>query len=69
MYFKSRYDKRRNKKNKELISKYHKKTCRNLTYVKHLLILTFAVTSLVSFSVFASLVVIHIGITSCAPTI
>ena len=50
----------------ELMSKKHKKVCRPLNYIEHLLILASAVTGYVSNSVFASLIGIPIGITSSA---
>ena len=48
------------------MSKKHKKVCRVLNYIEHLLILISAVSGYVSISVFASLVGIPIGITSSA---
>ena len=48
------------------MSKKHKKVCRALNYIEHLLILASAVTGCVSNSVFASLIGIPIGITSSA---
>ena len=50
----------------ELISKKHKKICRNLNYVEHLVILASTVTGCVSISAFASLVGIPGGITNYA---
>ena len=50
----------------EFMSKKHKKVCRVLNYIKHLLVLVPAVTGCVSISAFASLVGIPIGITSSA---
>ena len=50
----------------QLISKKHKKVCTTLNYIEHFLILGSTVTGSVSFSVFASLVGIPIGITSSA---
>ena len=47
----------------ELMSKNHKKVCRVLNYIDHLLIPTFTITGCVSTSAFASLVRISIGIT------
>ena len=47
----------------ELMSKKHKKVCRVLNDIEHLLILVSAVTECVSISAFASLVGILIGIT------
>ena len=46
------------------MSKKHKKICKALNYVEHLLILASAVTECVLISVFPSLVGIAIGITS-----
>ena len=51
---------------KELINKKHKKVYGVLNYIDHLLILICTVTGCVSFSSFASLVGIPIGITSSA---
>ena len=48
----------------ELMSKKHKKVCRVLNYIEHLLILISTVTECVSISAFASFVGIPIGITS-----
>ena len=56
-------------KHNELVSKKHKKTCGNLNYVEHLLILALKVTGCVSISAFASLVGIPIGMASSAATI
>ena len=50
----------------ELMSKKHKKFCRDLNYVERLLILIATITVCVSISGFASLVVIPIGVTSSA---
>ena len=50
----------------ELISKKHKKTCKNLICVEHFLILTVAITECVSISVFILLVGIPVGIISSA---
>ena len=50
----------------ELISKKHKKTCKNLTCVEYFLILTVAITECVSISVFILLVGIPVGIISSA---
>ena len=50
----------------ELISKKHKKFCRDLNYVERLLIFFSAITVCVSISAFGSLVVIPIGVTSSA---
>ena len=48
------------------MSKKHKKVCRVLNYIDHLLIVTSTTTGCVSISVFASLVGIPIGITGSA---
>ena len=48
------------------MSKKHKKKCKYLNYVEHLLIVASAVTVCVSITVFASLVAIPISITSSA---
>ena len=50
----------------ELISKKHKKVYRVWNYIEHLLMLVSTVNGCVSITVFASLVVIPIGITSSA---
>ena len=50
----------------ELISKNHKKVCTTLNYIETFPILGSAITGCVSISVFASLVVIPIGIISSA---
>ena len=50
----------------ELMSKKHKKVCRVLIYIEHLLILISTVTGYVSTSDFASLVGISVRITSSA---
>ena len=50
----------------ELISKKHKKVCRVLNYIDHLLIATSIITGCVSISAIASLVGIPIEITSSA---
>ena len=50
----------------ELMSKKHKKVCRVLNYIDHLLIVISTITGCVSISTFASLVGITIGITSSA---
>ena len=47
-------------------SKKHKKVCKVLHYIKHLLILKSPITGCVSISAFASLVGIPIGITNSA---
>ena len=51
-------------KHNDLMSEKYKKTCKYLNYVEHLLILVSTVTGCVSISVLASLVAIHVGITS-----
>ena len=43
-----------------------KKTCKNLNYVEHLLILAATVTGCVSIFAFVSLVAIPVGVTSSA---
>ena len=48
------------------MSKNHKKVCRVLTYIKHLLILISTVTGCISISAFVYLVGTPIGITSYA---
>ena len=48
------------------MSEKHKKECKYLNYVEHLLTLASAVTGCVSTSAFASLVCIPVGITSSA---
>ena len=48
----------------ELMSKKHKKVCRVLNYIDHLLIATSTITGWISISAFASLVGIPIGIAS-----
>ena len=50
----------------DLMTENYKKTCKYLSYVKHLLILVSTVTSCVSISAFTSLVCIPGGITSSA---
>ena len=50
----------------KLKSKKHKKVCRVLNYIYHLLIVISAINGRVSISAFASLVGIPIGITSSA---
>ena len=50
----------------ELMSKKLKKVCRILNYIENLFIVIFTITGCVSISDFASLVSIHIGITSSA---
>ena len=51
-------------KHNNLISEIYKKTCKYLSYVEHLLILSSTVTGCVSISAFASLVCMPVGITS-----
>ena len=51
-------------KQKELISKKHKKVCKALNYIEHLLILAYAVTGCILISVFTSLIGIPVGIAS-----
>ena len=48
------------------MSKKHRKVCRVLNYIDYLLIVIAPITGCVSFSPFASLVGIPIGITSSA---
>ena len=48
------------------MSKKHKKVCRVLNYIDHLLIVISTITGYVSISAFASLVGIPVGITSSA---
>ena len=48
------------------MSEKYKKTYKYLDYVEHFLILVSTVSSCVSFSVFASLVAIPVGVTSSA---
>ena len=50
----------------ELMSKKHKKLCTTLNYIEHFVILASTITGCVSFSAFASLVGIPVGITSSA---
>ena len=50
--------------NKNIMSEKHKKTCKYLNYVKHLLILALIITICVSISAFASLVCVPVGVTS-----
>ena len=50
----------------DLMSEKHKKTCKYLNYVEHLLILVSTVTGCISISAFASLVCVPVGITSSA---
>ena len=49
-----------------MISKKHKKVCRVLNYLKHLLIFIYIVSRCVLISVFASLVSVPVGITNSA---
>ena len=56
-------------KHNELISKKHKKACKILNDVEHLLILASIVSSCVSNSAFVSLVGIPVGVGSSAATI
>ena len=51
-------------KHNDLMREKYKKTCEYLNYVENLLILASAITGFVSFSAFASLVCVPIGITS-----
>ena len=53
-------------KHNDLMSEKHKKTCKYLNYVEHLIILVSTVTDCVSISAFASLVWVPVGITSSA---
>ena len=48
------------------MSEKYKKTCKYLNYVEHVDILALTVTGCISFSAFASLVAILVGITSSA---
>ena len=48
------------------MSKKHKKVCKVLNYIEHLLIVIFTITGCVFISAFASLVAISIGIMSSA---
>ena len=50
----------------ELMSKMHKKVCKVLNYIDHLLIVISTITGCVSISAFASLVGVTIGIASSA---
>ena len=56
-------------KDNDLMSKKHKKTCKYLDYVEHLLILVSTITGCVLISAFTSLVVVPVGITSSAVAI
>ena len=51
-------------KNNDLMSKKHKKSCKDLNYVEHLLILASTVTCCASPSAFTSIVAVPVGITS-----
>ena len=53
-------------KHNDLMSEKHKKKCRYLKYVEHLLILASTLTGCISISAFASLVCVPVGITSSA---
>ena len=48
------------------MTKKHKKDCATLNYIEHFLILAPTIKGFISISVFASLICILIGITSCA---
>ena len=48
------------------MSEKHKKSCKHLNYVEHLLILVSTITNCVSISAFDSLVCVPVGITSSA---
>ena len=50
----------------EFVSKKHKKTCKSLNYIEHLLILASTFTNFVSIYAFASVVGIFVGITNWA---
>ena len=50
----------------EMISKKHRRVCKAVNYIEHLLILASVVTGCVSISAFASLVGISEGITNSA---
>ena len=50
----------------DLMSKKHKRVCPTLNYIENFLILASTITGYVSISAFASLIGIHIGITSSA---
>ena len=52
------------KNQNKLMSKKHKKVCRALNYIEHLLIVTYTITGCASISAFASLVGIPIGTAS-----
>ena len=49
-----------------MIYKKHKKVCATLNYIGHFLTLAFTITGIISFSGFASLIGIPVGITSTA---
>ena len=51
-------------KRSELISKKDKNVCTNLSYIEHFLILDSTIIGCVFISSFASLVGVHIGVTS-----
>ena len=51
-------------KHNDLISEEHKKTCKYLSYIEHLLILVSTVTGRISIAAFASLVCVAVGIMS-----
>ena len=53
-------------KHNDLMSEKHKKACKYLNHVENLLILSLTTTCCVSFSAFASLVCVYVGITSSA---
>ena len=53
-------------KHNDLISEKYKKICKYLNFVEYLLILVWTVTGCVSFTVFASLVCVPVGITNSA---
>ena len=53
-------------KHNDLMSEKHKKTCKHLNYVEHLIIFVSTVTDCVSIFSFASLVWVPVGITSSA---
>ena len=54
------------KKQKELISRKHKKVCATLNYMEHFLILASKIAGCISISAFASFIGIPIRITSSA---
>ena len=53
-------------KQNELLSRNHKKICTTLNYIEHFLNLASTIAGCISISAFASLLSIHIGITSSA---